>query len=400
MQEALEDLMALLDIPGPPGNEQPVAAWIIRRLRELGVPEQAIEHDQAHRQSEYGGEIGNLIVRLEGHGRGARRMFSTHLDTVPLVVGARPRLDLDERRIVNDAPEHALGGDNRTGCAVLLHVARTLAAHGDEHEPVTLVFCVQEEVGLVGSRGLDCTRLGDPWPAMCFNFDGAHPQELVTQVIGTERFTITVHGIAAHAGAAPAEGVSAAVIAAQAIAQLAADGWHGAIVQPDGIGTANVGRIEGGLGSNVVMPKLELLVEARSHAREFRRRIIAQWQAAFQRQAAELTNAAGESGRVEFGPGPYYEPFALADEEPVVREAIEAAQACGIVPRPVSNDGGMDANWLVAHGIPTVTLGAGQRRVHTASEWIDLDDFLDACQLAEHLAAHSFALKATTESQP
>ena len=41
----------------------------------------------------------------------------------------------------------------------------------------------------------------------------------------------------------------------------------------------------------------------------------------------------------------------------------------------------MDANWIVAHGINTVTFGAGQRQVHTADEWIDLDDFERACDL-------------------
>ena len=31
----------------------------------------------------------------------------------------------------------------------------------------------------------------------------------------------------------------------------------------------------------------------------------------------------------------------------------------------------MDANWIVGHGIPAITFGAGQRKVHTTDEWID-----------------------------
>ena len=46
----------------------------------------------------------------------------------------------------------------------------------------------------------------------------------------------------------------------------------------------------------------------------------------------------------------------------------------------------MDANWIVAHGIPAVTIGAGQRQVHTADEWIDLADFDKACALVVALA--------------
>jgi len=53
--------------------------------------------------------------------------------------------------------------------------------------------------------------------------------------------------------------------------------------------------------------------------------------------------------------------------------------------RAVSN-GGLDANWLNAHGIPTVTLGCGQMNVHTTSEMLDLAAYRDACRIALTLA--------------
>jgi tripeptide aminopeptidase len=52
----------------------------------------------------------------------------------------------------------------------------------------------------------------------------------------------------------------------------------------------------------------------------------------------------------------------------------------------VSNDGGMDANWIVAHGIPAVTIGVGQRSVHSPAEWIDLDEFDVVCELMRTVA--------------
>jgi tripeptide aminopeptidase len=51
----------------------------------------------------------------------------------------------------------------------------------------------------------------------------------------------------------------------------------------------------------------------------------------------------------------------------------------------VSN-GGLDANWLNAHGIATVTLGCGQVNVHTTSERLDLAAYRDACRVAMRLA--------------
>ncbi|MBT6147375.1 MAG: M20/M25/M40 family metallo-hydrolase, partial [Gemmatimonadetes bacterium] len=63
-----------------------------------------------------------------------------------------------------------------------------------------------------------------------------------------------------------------------------------------------------------------------------------------------------------------------------------AAAALGIDIQCESNNGGMDANWLTAHGIPTITIGCGQRQVHTPEEWVDLTDFSRACEFARALA--------------
>jgi tripeptide aminopeptidase len=386
MHPAIEDLLSLLRISGQPGDEAAVAEWLRNRLIALGVPSGAIVSDRAQEQSEYGGKAGNLIVRLDGSGRGKRRMFSAHMDTVPIAVGAKARLDGEF--IVNDAPEKALGGDNRTGCAILLHVARLLCNPGTRPgPPTTLVLFVQEEVGLIGARGLDVKLLGDPTPAFCYNFDGSRTDEVVTQVTGTERFIIEIEGIPAHAGAHPERGVSAAVAAANAIHELARDGWHGAISKPSGKGSANVGIMKGGSGSNVVMPDLYILAEARSHDPAFRKSIVAAWKSAFERAVADCKNAAAERGRVRFSPGPSYESFALSDDAEVVRNALAGAEKAGIQARCVSNNGGMDANWIVAHGIPAVTFGAGQQNVHTPAERVVVDEFLKACRLAEALAA-------------
>ncbi|MEM7111731.1 MAG: M20/M25/M40 family metallo-hydrolase [Chloroflexota bacterium] len=378
---AIADLMALLPIAGPPAKEGQVAAFLEAQLQALGVASEQISYDRAQDQSEYGGEVGNMIVQINGRLPHPRLMFSTHMDTVPDAVGCQPRLDRENGRIINDAPNTALGGDNRLGCAVLLNLVRELMKLDGEHPPITLVFFVQEEVGLVGARGLDVSLLGEPLPAICFNLDGGFVEEVVTAVIGSERFTIDIIGIPAHAGARPAAGVSAAMIAAMALAELQEGGWHGRVVQPDGVGTANVGTMNGGQGSNVVMPQMHILAEARSHDPAFRAKIIATWQAAFRKAAATLANRNGRYGSVSFGPGPTYEAFALDDDAPVVQRTVAAAKLCNIPIRLVSNDGGMDANQIVAHGIPAVTIAPGQRSVHTADEWIDLHDFERACQL-------------------
>jgi tripeptide aminopeptidase len=377
MTEAITDLMDLLKIDGPPSKEADVAAFLKNRLIQLGVPAQNITEDNAQEQSEYRGNTGNLIAHIDGQHPGPRLMFSTHMDTVPDAVNCSPRIEND--RIINDNPKTALGGDNRCGCAALLHLTRELIALEGNHPPITLIFFIQEEVGLVGARGMDLSMLGDP--AMCFNLDGGRPDRFVTKVIGTERFTIDITGIASHAGGRPGDGISAAVIAAHALSELDRNGWHGKVEKPEGTGSANTGIVHGGQGSNVIMPNMNILAEARSHDPTFRKKIIDTWKDAFTRSAQSMTNPEEKSGSVTFGPGPTYEAFSLEESDPVVQISLNAAKTCGLDPQTLSNDGGMDANQIVAHGIPAITFGAGQRQVHTVHEWIDLTDFENACQL-------------------
>jgi tripeptide aminopeptidase len=61
-------------------------------------------------------------------------------------------------------------------------------------------------------------------------------------------------------------------------------------------------------------------------------------------------------------------------------------KSVGRQPERAISNGGLDANWLNAHGIPTVTLGCGQVNVHTISEQLDLAAYRDACRIALRLA--------------
>ena len=118
---AADRLMRFLAVDGVTGQEAAIAAAIVDALKEAGVPASAIRFDDAHKRIPLPTETGNLIVDLPGTRPGPRLLFSTHLDTVPLCAGAKPRREGD--RIVTDGTT-ALGGDNRTGCARAGHAGR------------------------------------------------------------------------------------------------------------------------------------------------------------------------------------------------------------------------------------------------------------------------------------
>jgi len=378
-------LLELLNIPGPPGQERQVIDYIIGRLREAGLSDELIKIDEAHKRSRHGGEVGNLIVRLPGSRRLARRLLMAHVDTVPLCVGCRPVIR--GNYVVNTNRDTALGADNRSGTAVLLHTLLWLLERGVSHPPLTFLWTVQEEVGLRGARHVHLKDLGRP--RLAFNWDGSEPDSLTIGATGAYRIEIELHGLASHAGIAPERGVSAVAAAALAIAELHEQGWHGRITRGRHSGTSNVGVIEGGAATNVVADRVRLRAEVRSHDPRFRERILAAYQRAFDRAAKRVRNNEGRSAKVKFDYWHDYESFRLKENSPVVVAATEAVSAVGLTPKFKVADGGLDANWLTANGMPTVTLGAGQRDPHTVRERLHLPSFLRACQIALVLATGS-----------
>lgn len=383
-RRALDNLMQLLAIEGPSGRESAVANWIGARLRAAGCAASWIEHDDAHRRIPLDFECGNLIVRLPGTRRGARRLFVGHMDTVPLARGAVPVKR--GKRIVSRGAT-ALGGDNRTAVACIVSTIECVLRNKLPHPPTTLLFTVGEEVGLWGARTVRMSDLGRP--KLGFNIDSGEPAGLVVGALGADRWKVTVHGRSSHAGVHPEQGISATLIAARAIADVAQRGYFGKIVQGRRQGSSNVGRFHGGDADNQVTDKVVITGESRSHDARFVARITQSYRQAFERAAHSVKNHLGDCGSVEFEASTAYEPFRLERDAAPVLEAERAASVLGLPSRRFHADGGLDANWLSARGLPTVTFGAGQHAAHTVDEYVEISEYLDGCRMAVELCSPS-----------
>ena len=380
-EAALERFLELTAVAGPSGEEKDVADAIIAALTGAGLSSYAVTFDGAETRSRVDGNCGNLIVTLAGGRRGPRTLLSAHMDTVPICVGSQPEVQVDH---VRSRSGTGLGADNRSGCAALLTAALERLAAGDENfPPAVLVFFIQEEIGLQGARNLDVSAVGPVDRA--FNFDGGSVDKLTFGAVGGQRMNLRLKGVPAHAGVAPQQGASAIVMAARAIADLDSRGWLGRVEQQGGSGTANVGVIHGGDATNVVTPEVDLRAEARSHDPELRERIVAEIRGAFEQAAAAVTTEDGRAGSLEFESHVDYEAFRLAEEHPSLSAAKDALRLLGRQPYAELAGGGLDANWLFQHGIEAVTLGCGQRQIHTAEESLEIADFVDACRVATWL---------------
>nr|WP_246523578.1 M20/M25/M40 family metallo-hydrolase [Gemmata palustris] len=388
---AVQRLVRFLGINAITGHEAPIGKELVAALKEVGVPAKAISFDDAHTRIPEPTPIGNLIVKLPGTGKKSAKpiLFMTHMDTVPLCAGAKPKVV--GKRVVNELEgTTALGGDNRTGCAVLVTLAAELIKQNLPHPPITMLFTVREESGLFGAKHLNPTDLGGP--VVGFNFDGRSAADVIIGAIGADRWTVDIRGKAAHAGVAPEKGISATMVLALAMAEVYEGGWFGKVVKDGREGTSNVGSVgtldgkSAGDATNVVTDFVHVKGESRSHDAKFVREITAAFKAAFTNAASKVKDHEGRTAKLKFTSRLDYVPFRLKSDAPVIKLAESAVRTLGREPNLRVTNGGLDANWMVKHGIPTVTFGAGQNEIHTVKEFVDLTEFESGCRVALALA--------------
>ncbi len=354
----IADFMTLVSIGSHSRDEANMAAYIRGVAEELGY---LAEEDDAGEV--VGGNAGNLIIRVPGNPAKSTVLMMAHMDTVAPGHGVQPIRHSD--RITSDG-KTVLGADDKAGVAGLLHMLRVLSATGEDHPPLEIVFTVCEEVGLQGVKALDRRQLQASYG---FVFDSGGPLGfVVTEGPAQAKMEARVQGRAAHAGMAPEKGVSAIVVAAQAISEMKV----GRINERT---TANIGQIKGGFATNIVCDLVEIHAEARSLDAEGLSSQRDHMTQVLQHTAARH----GVAAEVEWQDS--YPAFSLPEDSPLRRVVKQAMSELGITPVFGPTGGGSDANVISGKGIPVLNLAIGYQQIHTLEEWISLDDLCLAAEL-------------------
>ena len=345
-----ETFATLCRIPSPFGRETDVAAHVTRELESMGL---AVEPDAR----------GNLLSRIRG--RSDRTLLlCAHLDTVDVSGPIEPV-------VVEGGWENAhdtiLGADNKAAVAVFLEVARRASVEGAP-VGIELLLTLAEEDGLAGAKAFDASTLAAEFG---YAFDHATPiGEVIVASPTYYRLTAEFHGRAAHAGIRPEAGRSAILAAAHAITAMP----QGRI---DAQTTANVGSIQGGVGTtNVVPERCRIMAEARSLDVEQVEQVIADM------IDAVHDGAAAAECDVDVVCEKLFEGYRQKGTAPAIVAAEAALRACGYEPDRIATGGGSDANALVAQGFACVNLANGTEHNHEPSERVSvaaLEGMLDVC---------------------
>jgi len=367
-QERIKNLLLeLVQIDSHSRKERDVAERIKKYCEEMGA---TVEIDDAGEK--VGGNSGNVIARFPGTIPGAETiMMSAHMDTVVPGEGVKPIVEGD---IIRTDETTVLGGDDKSGCAVIIETIRTLQEQNIPHTPIEAVFSICEEVGLLGAKHVDVAKLKAKYGIV---FDSDDPGFLFTKGPSANHMEYIIHGLESHAGVAPEEGISAIKIASEAIAGMN-------LGRIDDETTANIGQIEGGMATNIIPNKVVLKGEARSHSEDKLNAQTEHMEKCFQDAAAKYeVTVAGKTTKasVEAHVQREYSSMDVADSSHVVQLVLQAAARMGLDVKTMASGGGCDANIFNRRGIECANLGTGMRAIHTVKEWLDVKDMYAAAEM-------------------
>jgi tripeptide aminopeptidase len=368
-----EHVMELIKIDSPSRREREVALRLEKDMKELGAE---CFYDNAG--DKVSGNVGNLIVKLKGNKSGVPPFFlSAHMDTVAPGEGIKPRI---ENGMIKSDGTTILGSDDKSGVAVIVEVLRTLKERDIPHGDIEVAFTICEEVGLLGAKHIDISRFDSRYGIV---LDSSTPSRLVLRCPSAVKMEFTVHGLEAHAGVCPENGLSAIKIASEAISRMS-------LGRIDEITTANIGIIQGGRATNIIPNLVKVTGEARSHSEEALKAQVDHMRECFHEAVSkyEVTIHDGLSvegtTRVATLEEKIERSYDRMDVAPasVPASLVETAVAnLGHKIEHHTSGGGCDANYFNKMGIECVNLGTGMYDLHTVNEYLVLEEFFRCSEI-------------------
>lgn len=347
-----------VQISSPTKSEGEFAKFITKELESLGL---TVHVDGAGEV--VGSDTGNVIARLEGTTAGETILFSCHMDTVSPGVNIKPII---KDGVIYSDGTTVLGGDNKAGIAAIVEAIRLLKENNIPHGNIEIAFSIFEEGGLHGAKNMDYSKIT---AKRAFVLDsGGEPGQIIIQGPAQDKLDVKVIGKPAHAGVAPEEGISAIMVAADAIRRMN-------LLRIDEETTANIGVIQGGSVTNIVTPEVNIQAEARSLDN-----------AKLDKQSQHMVdcfNAAAEAfgAKVEIDLKRMYGAFKINEADPIVEVVKKACENLSLKPYTAASGGGSDTNIFNANGITAVNLGIGEKKPHTLEEHLHIKDLVNTAEM-------------------
>jgi glutamate carboxypeptidase len=250
----LKDLEKIININSYTKNKKgvdEVGSIMSKWLEELGFKLTTYKKEQ----------IGNHLLFSSSKKSGKKILLLGHNDTV-FPPNSFEGFFQDEKWVYGPGVCDMKGGN-----IVALQALRNIFKENSEIYNIDFLLVSDEETGSDDSK--EITALLAPNYDYCFVFEAAGANmEVVTQRKGVGTFTITIDGLAAHAGNHYDKGIDANLEASYKLQELVK------LTNLELQTTVNVGKINGGIGANTISPKCELLLEIRYTTNDEKIRVL------------------------------------------------------------------------------------------------------------------------------
>ena len=370
-QRLAKRFKALVEIDSLSREEKDVALEVEKILTAMGA---TVCYDAAKEKVD--GNCSNLVAKFKGNVDAEPIFLSGHMDTVGPGKGIKVQF---EDGIFKSDGTTILGSDDKSAIAIILEVMDVIFENNIDHPPVEIIFTVCEEIGLLGAKYFDYSLMDSKFG---YILDSTDTQGIVTKAPAANKITIKVYGKAAHAGAAPENGLNAILVASKAISGLL-------LGRIDEETTCNIGTIKGGVATNIVPEFVEIHGEARSHDVKKLKNVTDSIVNAFYTVAEESKDDLGLP-RIEAIVENDFPNTNISEDHKTIQLARKAAGNLGITLASKTIGGGADANIFCGKGIIAGVLGTGMTDVHTLNESIAIKDMENAAKLVlEILKVHA-----------
>lgn len=360
----INDFIQLAKLDSVSFQERSVADKIKELLAEIGI--EAYEDNAA---DILGGNSGNVYAVWQGDADKEPILLSAHMDTVVPGIKKSPVIAEDGLTISSDGTA-VLGADDIAGVVEIIEGIRRIIERGDRHRTVELLFPVAEEVYTKGAAVFDYSKLKSK-EAYCLDLSGDVGIAAI-KAPSLISFSIKLTGKASHAGFAPDDGINAIMVAAKAISEIR----QGRV---DDLSTVNIGKISGGMATNIVPELCVCEGEVRSFNHDRALELVEGIKRVFEETAGKY------NASVEFEYIVHFKAYEIDSTDSVVTRFVDACEKIGVDAKLDKTFGGSDNNQFNAHGISGIVLACGMENVHTVDEYIKTDNLYKGAEIVEQL---------------
>lgn len=355
----IAEFQELTSIDAESFSEREIADALTKKLLDIGFD--VVEDDAG---KIYGGNAGNIYGYLKGESDEEPILLSAHMDTVSPGIGKQAVIHEDG--LITSAKDTVLGADDVAGLVEILEGIRLMRENHIPHRDIEILFPIGEEAYIKGTKVFDFSKIKSK-EAYVLDMSGRIGSAAL-QAPSLISFKITIKGKAAHAGFEPEQGINAIEIASRAISKIK----QGHVDEET---TVNIGRITGGVATNIVSENCICEGEVRSYRHESALKAIQKLREVFGGEAEK------KQAQIDMDVDIHMEAYKIGEKENVVQRFIKAAEELSLPHTLTKTFGGSDNNNFVKNGIRGIVLSCGMYNVHSVEEYTTIKDLEDGARL-------------------